>query len=733
MIRKSLLLVSVLLLKLNFLAFADEGMWLPLFLKELNEKDMKANGMKISADDIYNVNQSSLKDAIVSFGGFCTGEVISSRGLVLTNHHCGYGQIQSHSSVQNDLLTEGYWAMTPEQELPNPGLFVTFIVRIEDVTKQVLEGIDHKTSEAEREALIKQRTNKIASDAVKGSHYGASIKPFFYGNEYYMFVTETFKDIRLVGAPPSSIGKFGGDTDNWMWTRHTGDFSLFRIYAGPDGKPAEYSRNNVPYQPKHHLPVNLNGINPDDFTMVFGFPGRTTEYLTSFAVNTIIEETNPHRIKIRDKKLAILNEDMKKSDAVRIQYASKYASTANAWKKWIGENRGLARLNAIGKKRELEAKFDSWANENPARKEKYGDVIKNFEMLYKLQNTINLANTYTTEAVYGTEVLRFGRYISPLANPNLSEEERQKLVERVKAYAEGYFKDYNTSTDRKVFSGLLSMYVENVDEKFIPASLISELKKRKGNFNSYSSDLFKRSLLVDQDKFNRYIHSFNSKSVAQLKSDPAFVLMEEFSVIFDQKIKPVFVETEEKIEKLQRLYLAGLREMQPEKKFYPDANSTLRVAFGKVSGYKPRDGVNYQHYTTLEGIIEKEDPTNDEFIVPDKLKRLYTEKDYGIYGQNGVMPVCFIASNHTTGGNSGSPVINAEGHLIGTNFDRNWEGTMSDIMYDPDMCRNIAVDIRYTLFIIDKFAGAGHLVDEMTIIKYKDLNKKKIPSMELVD
>lgn len=717
MIKKAFVVFVVLLLKIQIFALADEGMWLPLFLKELNEPDMHARGMRISAEDVYNINKSSLKDAIVSFGGFCTGEVISSEGLILTNHHCGYGQIQSHSSVENDLLTDGFWAMKREEELPNPGLFVTFIVEIKDVTREILEGIDHRTPEKEREALIKKRTGAIAKEAIQGTHYGAVIKPFFYGNEYYMFITETFKDIRLVGAPPSSIGKFGGDTDNWMWTRHTGDFSLFRIYAGRDGKPADYSKDNVPYRPKHHLPINLNGINEGDFTMVFGFPGRTTEYLTSYAIKDIMYEINPHRINIRAKKLEIMNEDMKASDAVRIQYASKYASTANAWKKWIGENNGLIRLKALERKKALEERFEEWANEDESRKEIYGSLIKDFDREYLKQSTISQANNYMLEAVFGTEVIRFARTVSLLTKEDMTEEELKMLLPKIEVYAEKYFKDYNTSTDQKVFAALMRLYYDNVDEEFHPEFLARMARKRKGNFHRIAGSIFDKSVLVSKSKFDKLLNGFNAKSVKQLKKDPAFVLMQQFMDIYDEDIKPVLTKTEENIERLSRYYLAGLRQMQPEKKFYPDANSTLRVAYGQVKGYEPRDGVAYKYFTTLEGIMEKENPGNDEFTVPEKLKELHRRKDYGIYGMDGIMPVCFTASNHTTGGNSGSPVINGDGHLIGTNFDRNWEGTMSDIMYDPEMCRNISVDIRYTLFIIDKFAGAGHLIDEMTIIK----------------
>ncbi len=691
-------------------------MWLPMLLKKLNEADMKAKGFKLNAEDLYSINKSSLKDAVVSFGGFCTGEMISPEGLLLTNHHCGYGQIQKHSSVQNDYLTNGFWAMTREQELPNPGLTATFIVRMEDVTTKVLANIDYKTPERERQARIAQNITKLEQDAVADSHYQAIIRPFFNGNEYYLFITEVFRDVRLVGTPPSAIGKFGGDTDNWMWPRHTGDFSVFRIYAGKDGLPAEYSKDNVPYKPKHHFPISLKGVNKGDFTFVYGFPGRTQEYLTSHAVKLLVEESNPHKIKIREKKLALMDEDMKASDEVRIQYASKYANVANYYKKWMGETRGLRRLNAVQKKQQQEEKFSEWVKSDASRKEKYGNLLSTFNQSYANLAKVNLANDYFREAVMGIELLTFSNSFNALLNAAESNT-AARAIDRLKAQTTNHFKDYNLETDKKIFAALLQMYYQNVPKEFHPAALTEAVSQYKGNFTQYAADLYTKSALVSGQKTEALLASADANTTAILVQDPAFRLMNGFMEVYQTQILPVLTKSTQEIELASRSYMAALREMHQDKKFYPDANSTLRVTYGKVADYQPMDGVQYTHFTTLEGVMEKEDPTVEEFVVPAKLKELYQKKDYGIYGKDGVMPVCFIATNHTTGGNSGSPVLNAEGHLIGTNFDRNWEGTMSDIMYDPDQVRNITVDIRYTLFVIDKFAGAGHLIKEMTIIR----------------
>jgi hypothetical protein len=720
MIRKKILAGALaLLLHCPFVSRADEGMWLPLLLKQLNEADMQKRGLKLSAEDIYSINKTSLKDAIVLFGGGCTGEMISGEGLLLTNHHCGYGQIQSHSTVKQDYLTNGFWAMNRQQELPNPGLTATFIVRMEDVTAQVMKDIPANLPEAEREKKVRASIETIQKATVQGTHYEAQIKPYFYGNEYYMFVTETFKDVRLVGAPPSSIGKFGGDTDNWMWPRHTGDFSVFRVYAGPDNKPAAYSADNKPYVPKHFLPISLKPIKETDFTMVFGFPGRTTEYLPSYAVKEIYEVSNPAKIAIRETKLDILNQHMKASDAVRIQYAAKYASISNYHKKWIGENRGLKKLNGVVKKQELEKQFTAWVNAAPERKAKYGNVLSEFEKNYNSLNGITLSRDYFLESALGVELLSYAQgyvTLADLINNKAPQADIEKQLTNLNNYA-GFFKNYDLATDKEVFAALLTMYAKNVPANLQPEYFQTTLnKKYKGDFKKFADDVYARSFMVSDVKVKAALPKLSATNIKLLEKDPAFLLARAFTQNYKAKILPTYTTATDANTLNNRLFVTGLREMQTDKKFYPDANSTLRVAYGQVAGYEPMDGVQYEHYTTLDGLMEKADPTNDDFQVPQKLVELYNAKDYGPYAVNGQMPIAFTATNHSTGGNSGSPVINANGELMGTNFDRAWESTMSDIMYDPDRVRNITLDAHYTLFIIDKFAGAGHLIKEMKLV-----------------
>ncbi|RIJ41696.1 S46 family peptidase [Pontibacter oryzae] len=697
----------------------DEGMWLPMLLKQLNEAEMQKKGMKLTAEDIYSVNQSSLKDAIVSFGGFCTGEMISPEGLLLTNHHCGYGAVQSHSTVEDDYLTDGFWAMNRAQELPNQGLTATFIVRMEDVTKDILAGTDAAKTEAERESIIQRNISKVGKAATAGSHYDAVIKPYFYGNEYYMYITETFKDVRLVGAPPSSIGKFGGDTDNWMWPRHTGDFSLFRVYAGPNNEPADYSPDNKPYKPKHHLPISLSGIQEKDFTMVFGFPGRTNEYLTSQAVKEIYEVSNPAKINIRETKLNILDKDMKASAEVRIKYAAKYASIANYWKKWIGENRGIRKANAIEEKQKLEQQFAGWVAADPSRKAKYGNLLAEFEKNYNALEGVTISRDYINEAAFGVEIVKLANNFTKLQEQLAQKAPQNEIdaqVARLEKYSAEFFKDYNAPSDKKVFAALLSLYYNNIDQQLHPTAFAMVRQKHKGDFSTYADDVFKNSVFTSEAGVKKALADAKAgKDV--FKNDPAFILASSIADYYRVNIMPTYTTVNDNLNLLYRTYMAGLREMQSDKNFYPDANSTLRVAYGVVEPYEPVDGVKYKYYTTLEGIMEKAaSGAAEDYAIPAKLRELYEKKDYGRYGMNGEMPVGFIASNHTTGGNSGSPVINANGQLIGTNFDRNWEGTMSDIVYNPNQVRNIAVDARYMLFIVDKFAGAGHLVNEMTLV-----------------
>ncbi len=698
----------------------SEGMWIPLLLEALNEKDMRAMGLKLSAEDIYSVNHSSLKDAIAQFGGGCTSSFISGEGLLLTNHHCGYSQIQGHSTVDHDYLTDGFWAADKSGELKCNGLTVTLIVRIEDVTETVLKDIPAEISELDREKKIQEKFLELKKTALEGTQYEAFIRPFFQGNEYYMIVTETFNDVRMVGAPPSSIGKFGGDTDNWMWPRHTGDFSLFRVYANQENKPAEYSVENVPYQPKHFLPVSIRGVEKGDFTMVYGFPGRTSEYLTSFAVEHTYSVSNPVKIALREKRLEIMDSYMKQNDTVRIQYAAKYAGISNYHKKWIGENRGLKKLRAIEAKMKYESEILSWIQSDAQFAGDYGNIFDEFKRLYAGTKSQSIFADYLNEAAFGIEAFAFAyRWRDLVALCKADDPDETKItsaVEFLRGATEGFFKNYHAPLDREVTPIVLEMMMNGIDKSSYPPLFQEINKKYSGNCNAYADELFRESFFVNRGKTEKVLTKFSAGKVKIIEKDPVYQLMEGIFGYWRESISPGFTEKTMQIEALKRKYMALIRRYNIEGKNYPDANSTLRVAYGKVDDYIPADGVYYNCYTTLDGIMEKFDPSNEEFVLPEKLIELYKAKDYGAYGQNGTMRVCFIASNHTTGGNSGSPVIDGEGNLIGLNFDRNWEGTMSDIMYDPDRCRNISMDTRYLLFVIDKFAGAGHLVNEMKLV-----------------
>ncbi len=721
--RLRLALLTLVLLSFLPQARADEGLWLPLLLKQLNEADMQKKGLKLTADQIYSINQGSLKDAVVQFGGGCTGEIVSNQGLLITNHHCGYSQIQQHSSVENDYLTKGYWAKNQEQELANPGLTATFIIKMEDVTSQVLAGVPTTNiQEVDREKMVQANIQRVAQAAVQDTHYEAFIRPFYNGNEYYLFLTEVFQDIRLVGAPPSSIGKFGGDTDNWAWPRHTGDFSVFRIYAGPDNKPAPYSKDNVPFKPRHHLPISLAGVQPGDFTLVFGFPGRTNEYLTSWGVEETYSVSNPAKIKLRDAKLKILATDMQASDKVRIQYAAKYASIANYWKKWIGENRGLKKLDAVTRKQKQEVAFQQWANSgDEARKAAYGTLLPQLQRSYAAARDYTLARDYVTEAALGIELIALANSLVPLAEMAQNKVPATELATaaaKAKAGTTNFFRNYSAATDQKAATALLPLYATGTPAALLPAYVKNLSKQYPGNngWNTYVAQLYGKSRLTSNESAQVVLNEVAKGNSRALLDDPAAQLAAAIVSNYRTAILPTYTAATDNIALLQRTYVAGLRQQQPERKFYPDANSTLRVAYGQVQPYAPADGVKYDFYTTLDGIMEKADPTNPEFEVPARLAELYQTKDYGPYAYKGSVPVAFIATNHTTGGNSGSPVINGRGELIGINFDRNWEGTMSDIMFDPDRVRNITLDVRYMLFVMDKFAGAGHLVKEMTLV-----------------
>ena len=701
------------------------GMWIPSLLKGMNETEMKNLGMKMSVKEIYDVNNSSIKDAVPHFNGGCTSEVISPKGLILTNHHCGYSQIQSHSTVDHDYLTDGFWAYKMEDELPNENLTVTFIVKIEDVTTAVLNGTATLTNEAEKQKKIQENISALSNSLPKESWQENKIRTFYEGNQYMLFVTETFTDVRLVGAPPTSIGKFGSDTDNWVWPRHTGDFSLFRIYADKDNRPAKYSKDNVPYTPKHFLPISLDGVAEDDFTLVFGYPGKTNEYLPAVAIEQIVNELNPAKIEIRDKALKVTDGFMRKDKAIKIQYASKYAGIANYWKKWIGETQGLKKSNAVAVKRESEQAFQQKITKAGKEKE-YGTLLADFEKNYTAIAPYALAREYFMETVQrNTELLTTGFKLYQLEqvyNARGEQAFNDRKTNLINTLAD-FYKNFNASVDEKVFEQLIELYANQPSKQFLPKGLTNI------NAKNLASEIYSKSKLKDYDSLKKLLSGDAKTVIANLNADPAFILVKELSDKYNKEIAPKYDEINLEITTLQRTYMKAQLELNTDSRIFPDANSTLRVTYGKVKGYEPKDATIYTPITHLEGVMEKYIPGDYEFDVPAKLIELYKSKDYGPYGDNGKMPVNFIGTNHTTGGNSGSPAIDAYGNLIGLNFDRVWEGTMSDIYYDPSICRNIMVDIRYVLFIMDKYAGAKNLISELKLVhpkKTKPLKKKSL-------
>lgn len=699
---------------------AGEGMWLPIFLKSLNEAEMQELGMKLSAEDIYSVNKGSLKDAIVHFGGFCTSEIISNEGLMLTNHHCGYGQIQSHSSLDNNYLKNGFWAKSRKDELMNPGLTATLINEIVDVTMEATKGVNDVMSLDQRETIIKANLESVKEKMILEDYQDVEVRAFFNGNQYFAFITTTYRDVRLVGAPPESIGKFGADTDNWVWPRHTGDFALFRIYAGPDNLPADPSADNKPYQPKHFLPISVDGVEEGDFTMVFGFPGRTQEYLPSPAVEEIMDVLDPAKIEIREKALNILDKHMRKDEDTRIKYASKFARIANYWKKWIGERTGLKKTRAVQKKEKFEKDFIS----RLPRDSKYRNILSEFDALYEQRAPYALVRDYYNEIPgRNIELMRLTGIADRLINTYKSqgEEAYNGFKGRVVNYLEGFYKDYNADIDKEVFVALAEHYAVSVDNKYVPAELMHGKGHIHKNYKFLADDLYSATALTSKEKFMNLLDQSPEIAIKQIEADPAYILGKEWRTIYQKEVEGPYNKANHQIDSLQRIYMKALMETFPNKKFYPDANSTMRITYGQVNGYSPTDAVTYTPVTYLDGVIEKYKPGDYEFDVDQTLLDLYDKKDYGNYAdrKNGKMPVCFIGSNHTSGGNSGSPAIDAEGNLIGLNFDRAWEGTMSDINYDPSICRNIMVDVRYILFIVDKYAGAKHLIDEMSLVNPK--------------
>lgn len=713
---KSLLVLAMLLISAG--VYATEGMWLPFLLMQ-NEKDMKSMGMKISAEDIYSVNQASLKDAIVHFGGFCTGEVISNRGLVLTNHHCGYGAIQSHSSVENDYLKKGFWARNNSEELPNKGLFVAFIKYMEDVTVPMFAGITDEMTEEQKQAVFAENARKLEEAHKAKNGYEIAIKPIYYGNQFILIAMQKYTDIRLVGAPPSSIGKFGSDTDNWMWPRHTGDFSIFRIYADANNNPAEYSESNVPFQPIKHLSISLKGIEKDDFTMVFGFPGRTEEYLPLEAVEQVTEDLNPARIEVRRALLAELDKRMRSDDEVRIKYAAKYASIANAYKKWIGQNLGIERTGGLEAIAKEQSDFITAVQKNEKWKASYGNLIPEMNKLIEEQNNYAVGREYIVEIlIRGWGLASFAGSFDKLINlaHNGSEEEVRAFIDTQKDKWDEFYKDYDKSVDRQVAKTLLNLWATQKRTQLIPESIAPLAADEE--LETLLNAIYDFGLLPNREEFYNALETDPVGTVLSLENEASIQLYKQVIAWYTEVINPKYQSLQLRIDDLQKTYMKAQMEVFNKKKFYPDANSTLRLTYGKVDGYEPADGVAYDFKTTLDGVMQKYVPGDYEFDVDPKLIELYNTKDYGQYARkDGKLSVCFIASNHTSGGNSGSPALNAKGELIGLNFDRVWEGTMSDLYYDPSICRNVMVDIRYVLFVVDKFAGAGYLLNEMTIVK----------------
>ncbi len=702
--------ITLLVALLSFPSMADEGMWIPMLLKR-NEADMQQKGMKISAEDIYSINQACLKDAIVLFGGGCTGEFVSDKGLLFTNHHCGYSYIARNSTLEHNYLANGFWAKSLEEEIPCPGLSVTRLVRMEDVTNQVLDGVTDNMSETERAKQVEENIKAITQKATEGTHYKAIIKPFYYGNQYFMYVNEVFTDVRMVGTPPSNIGKFGGDTDNWMWPRHTGDFSVFRVYAGKDNKPADYSADNQPYKPLQHLTISLKGVEENDFTFVFGYPGTTNRYATSQAVDLAANVTNPIRIALRTIRLNHYNNAMNQDAAQRLKYSSRVASIANGWKKWQGESQGINRLNGVEKKQAFEKQFQQWAADKPM----YKDVLPDMEQNYAKLKDIELKTTYFSEAVMAADFINRAARLYNLAKME-NDSLIAKKVEALIKNNENYFKDFDKHNivDRAIFIETFTNMCKAgfggfVANKDVDAAKIEEMLGK----------IYDKSILTSEKDMMKLLKNYKAKDAKKILKDPAVALyLSAVESLYSTTDRQQYKELKNEINRLYRLYVKGMMEMDANNVSFPDANLTLRVAYGHVKGFRPKDGVYYKPYTTLEGIIEKENPDIYDYVVEPRLKELYNTRNYGQYANSkGELPVGFIATNHTTGGNSGSPVLNANGELIGLNFDRCWEGTMSDLLFDPDYCRNITLDIRYCLFIIDKYAGATNLIDELTIKK----------------
>ncbi len=715
--KKLFAILVIMVVSFGFKAKADEGMWLLPLIEKLNMGKMTELGLKLSAEDIYSLNKASVKDAIIIFGGGCTGEIVSSQGLILTNHHCGYGSIQQHSSVDHDYLRDGFWAMSKDQELPNPNLAVTFLIRIEDVSAQILANVKPGMSETDRTTAINEVRQTIEKKATEGNNYRAQVGSFYGGNYFYLLVYERYNDVRLVGAPPTSIGKFGSDTDNWEWPRHTGDFSVFRVYSGPDGKPAPYSKDNVPLKPKHYLPVSIKDLNKGDFAMIMGYPGRTNRYMTSFEINEQLQIVHPDRIKIRGIKQDIWMKDMQTNQKINIQYASKYFGSSNYWKYSIGQKAGLERLNVKAKKEEIENQFNKWVVATPERKAKYGEALNMIKTSVEGRAEYFNALQYINECMQGCELFGLNRGVGNLITA-LKTGDKQKISDattQFKNNAADFYKDYNPPTDLKSMKAMLTLYRADVPAKFHPDfyTLVVD-KKFKGSIDKFVDDLFAKSVFSSESKLNAFL----AKPVLKtLETDPVYLTTTSFYKV-GADVSKGSSQFDATLATGKRTWVAALMEMAPEKTQYPDANSTMRLSYGSVKDYDPRDAVTYKYFTTLQGVVDKYKPGDYEFDLPKRLIDLNAKKEFGRYGSpKGYMPVCFLTTNDITGGNSGSPVMNGNGELIGLAFDGNWESMSGDIAYEPELQRTIVVDIRYVLWVMDVYSGAKHLVDEMTIVQ----------------
>lgn len=714
---KKILALFILAITLFAPARADEGMWIPALIHKLNINDMQKTGLRLTAEDIYSINNSSLKDAVVHIGG-CTAEMISPDGLMLTNHHCAFGDIQRHSSVEHDYLQNGFWARTKAEELPNPQKIARFLISTEEVTDKVLAEVTPGMSFEERNRKVSQVSARLEREATEGTHYQAQVRSFFESNKYFLFVYETFRDVRLVGVPPQALGKFGGDTDNWMWPRHTADFALYRVYTGPDGKPASYSKDNIPLKPRHFFPISLKGVQDSDYAMVIGYPGTTNRYRTSTEVQFTMDVTNSIRIDVREKKLEIIKAYMETGPRARIQYANKYAGSSNYYKYSIGQNQGLTNLNVIAKKQAFEDEFSKWVAASPARTAKYGKALEMIKGAY-VDIEDETAQSYLMEAlIQGPEIFMFAYRIRALYNllekPDENRERITQIAGNIEESLESYFKDYDAATDQKLAGRLMKLYADRTNTRFHPKFFNTIQSKFKGDFDKYASQMFSRTIFADQAKMSAFLKN-PSKKV--LDKDMAFLASGD---VFDM-LRLIGEETQKsaaQLEEGRHLLVAGMMEMQPDRVFYPDANSTMRLTYGTVGRYQPRDGVIYKETTTVQGYLEKEIPGDDEFDVPARMKELILARDFGRYAdENGDLIACFISNNDITGGNSGSPVLNANGELIGCAFDGNWEAMSGDLAFEPEIQRTISVDIRFVLWVIDKYAGATHLINEMTIVE----------------